>query len=281
MKLRKSLVKFVSGDSPKEVRLAAAQGLVEMTPGDLVTVLFLLSHDADTEVSRAAKRSFEELTADTISSAVEAGLDPFVLEKLTAVHGERAAELKTTPRGERSEKTSEAEPAGERAEEKADEPEPGPEDPETDYTPSQDEVEEFEELSLLKQIENMTVGQKIKMALTGDKAARVILIKDSNKQISTSALKNPRITEDEVLKLTSTKGTPEELLRLIAVNREWVKNYQIKSTLVTNPRTPLRIALKFLSQLHDKDLISLSRSKNIPNVVATSARKTLEWRKKH
>jgi hypothetical protein len=260
VKLRKSLVKFVSGDSPKEERLAAAQGLVEMTPWDLVTVLFLLSHDTDTEVSRAAKRSFEELTADTISSSVEAGLDPVVLEKLTAVHGERAVELKTTPRGERLEKTSEAEPAGERAEEKADEPEPGPEDPETQYTASQDEVEELEELSLVKQIENMTVGQKVKMALTGDQAERVILIKDSNKQIATSVLKNPRITEDEVLKLTSTKG---------------------KSALVTNPRTPLRITLKFLSQLNDKDLKSLSRSKNIPNVLAASARKTLQWKKKH
>jgi hypothetical protein len=272
VKLRKSLVKFVSGDSPKEERLAAAQGLVETTPQDLVTVLFLLSHDTDTEVSRAAKRSFEELTADTISSAVEAGLDPVVLEKLTAVHGERAVELKTTPRGERLEKTSEAEPAGERAEEKADEPEPGPEDPETQYTASQDEVEELEELSLVKQIENMTVGQKVKMALTGDQAERVILIKDSNKQIATSVLKNPRITEDEVLKLTSTKGTPD---------KEWVKNYQIKSALVTNPRTPLRITLKFLSQLNDKDLKSLSRSKNIPNVLAASARKTLQWKKKH
>jgi hypothetical protein len=328
MKLRKALLKFVSKESPKEMRLKAAQGLVEMAPADLVSLFFILSYDGDEEVSRAATRSFDGLPSETLLKALEGNLDPLVVKKIAAVHRENEGALRMVALNENTDEetildlastgpesvvkallggperlrknplirealkknplapTQPMEEAPELAEVKKQGPAPthkiedSEEKPASEDTVHQNTVEE-EFPSLVKQIEDMTVGQKIKLALTGDKDARGLLLKDSNKQITTSVLRNPRITEEEVLKLTSTKGTPDDILRLVAKNKEWMKNYKIKYTLVLNPRTPFKISMKLISQLQDKDLANISRSKNIPGVLSNVAMKTLETRKRH
>ena len=54
-----------------------------------------------------------------------------------------------------------------------------------------------------------------------------------------------------------------------------MKSYSLKVALVTNPKTPGDLALKWLRYLHKADLRRIARSKNIPQVVAVNARKKL------
>ena len=70
-------------------------------------------------------------------------------------------------------------------------------------------------------------------------------------------------------------GVEEELLRVIASNRDWTKNYQIKQALVTNPKTPQPQAIKFINYLQDKDLRSLMKSKDVSNNISAQARRIL------
>ena len=70
-------------------------------------------------------------------------------------------------------------------------------------------------------------------------------------------MKNPRITDGEVLTVAKNKSSSEELIRLITLNREWVKHYEIKKALVMHPRTPLPKALRYMGILSDKDLKNL------------------------
>ncbi|MFQ5735505.1 MAG: hypothetical protein ACE5GY_01410 [Thermodesulfobacteriota bacterium] len=138
----------------------------------------------------------------------------------------------------------------------------------------------MDEHNIYQMIQNMNMAGRIKLALTGNKASRDLLIRDSNKVIALSVLKNPRITEDEVIKLANTKGTPEDLLRAVARNKEWLKSYHVKTALVHNPKTPLAISVKILDHLYDKDLERIAKSKNIPSVLASSARRKVEMKKK-
>lgn len=142
------------------------------------------------------------------------------------------------------------------------------------------EDKKLDEQNIFKIVQNLTMAQKVKLALSGNKSARAVLIKDSNKMVSISVLKNPRITEEEVLKLTSSKGTPEDLLRQVAGNKEWVKNYNVKLGMASNPKTPLAISIKLLDTLFEKDLAKIAKSKNIPSVLASTARRKLESRVK-
>jgi hypothetical protein len=123
--------------------------------------------------------------------------------------------------------------------------------------------------------QSMSIGEKIKTALTGDKEWRGLLIKDSNKLVSSAIMKNPRITEGEVLTICKGVVQNDDIIRLVCANKEWVKNYQIRKALVTNSKTPLAKAIRFLSSLSDKDIASLAKSKNVSSVISTQARRLM------
>ncbi|MBI5238732.1 MAG: hypothetical protein HY887_09995 [Deltaproteobacteria bacterium] len=137
-----------------------------------------------------------------------------------------------------------------------------------------------DEHNIYKLIKGLTVGQKIKVALTGGKAIRGFLVNDTNKVVSSAVLKNPRITEDEVMRVITSKGTSDDMLRQVGRHKEWVKNYNIKLNMVLNPKTPLPISLKFLDHLYEKDLMSIAKGKNVPSVLASAARRKVEAKKK-
>jgi hypothetical protein len=121
----------------------------------------------------------------------------------------------------------------------------------------------------------MGVPEKIKAALNGDKEWRKLLIQDSNRLVSAAVLKNPRITEGEVLAVANNRGANEELIRIITLNREWMKNYAIKQALVVHPRVPLAQALRYMSVLTDRDLKMLTKSRDVSQAIVNNARRML------
>lgn len=124
-----------------------------------------------------------------------------------------------------------------------------------------------------KAAQHMTIGQKIKMAFSGDKEWRSLLIKDTIKPVCCAVLKNPRITEMEILTIARSVVQYDDIIRLICANREWVKKYPIRKALVYNHRTPLQVALKLMATLGEKDLAFLAKSKNVSSVITGQARK--------
>jgi hypothetical protein len=148
----------------------------------------------------------------------------------------------------------------------------------TGEDPVKEDGEEY--LSKYKMAQNMGIGEKIKMALSGDKEWRSILVKDSNKLISGSVIKNPRITEAEVLTLVKSGIQNDEIMRLICANKEWIKTYKIRKALIENNRTPAQNALRYLGTMGEKDLASFAKSKNIASVISTMAKRLLLGKKR-
>jgi hypothetical protein len=126
----------------------------------------------------------------------------------------------------------------------------------------------------------MGIGEKIKMALSGDKEWRSILVKDSNKLVSGSVIKNPRITEAEILTLIKAGIQNDEIMRLICANKEWIKSYTIRKALIENNRTPVQNATRYLGTMGEKDLAYFAKSKNIASVISTLAKRLLLNKKK-
>ncbi len=140
---------------------------------------------------------------------------------------------------------------------------------------SDQEVEELK-LNLYQRIQSMSVAEKIQEALKGSREARGILIKESNKLVSTAVIKSPKITEDEIVKVSASRSVSEEVLRLICRKKEWTKNYQVKVNLVNNPKTPLPVSMRFLPFVQKRDLGAIARSKMIPSVLVMAAKKMLQ-----
>jgi hypothetical protein len=129
--------------------------------------------------------------------------------------------------------------------------------------------------SLYAQIVTMSVHEKIKLALRGNKDARSILIRDSNKLIRRLVLQNPRFTDVEAAAVGRNRSADEEALRVISERREWMRNYQVRLALATNPKTPIPTALKLLPTLGERDVRQLAKSKNVPEHVAAQCRRML------
>jgi hypothetical protein len=129
--------------------------------------------------------------------------------------------------------------------------------------------------SLYAQILAMGVAAKLKLALRGNKDARQILVRDTNRLIRRCVLQNPRIADGEVLAIARNRSADEELIRAITEHREWMRNYQVQLALATNPKTPLVVALKQVAALAERDLRQIAKSKNVPQAVAAQARRVL------
>ncbi len=122
-------------------------------------------------------------------------------------------------------------------------------------------------LTALQRINLMGVSERVRLALTGNKTERLVLIKDANKIVQTAVLDSPKMADDEVLIHVRNLSLPGEIIGKIANNREWTKNYTIVLALVENPKTPVSRALGFVKQLHDRDLKLLARDRNVSPVI--------------
>lgn len=133
--------------------------------------------------------------------------------------------------------------------------------------------EETEKISILQKIGRMRVGERIKLAILGNREERMILIRDRSKLVSLAVLSSPKVNESEMETFAAMKNIQETVLRAIASNRKNMKNYGVVRTLANNPKTPLDVALPLLAHLLIKDLRSLSINKNINETVRKVALK--------
>jgi hypothetical protein len=142
-----------------------------------------------------------------------------------------------------------------------------------------DDIAENVRLSIYQYVQTINTGQKIKLALKGNKEARMLLIKDSNKVVSSAVVKNPRITDSEVLAACQNKTINDEILRLICMKAEWLKHYSIQAALANNPKTPFQTALRFMRMLTANDLKKLSKNKNAPAQLQKMAKELYETKR--
>jgi hypothetical protein len=71
----------------------------------------------------------------------------------------------------------------------------------------------------------------------------------------------------------------DDVLRIIASNRSFRKNYTVVRKLMSNPKTPLDVSLHMLPMLNPQDLKALTLNKNIPETLRTTAMKLRRQRK--
>jgi hypothetical protein len=135
-------------------------------------------------------------------------------------------------------------------------------------------------LSIAAQIMKLSIARKIEWAnKKGTKEVRTILLRDPNKLVQMAVVQSPRITEEEITKLSNSRVLPQEVMSYLYNNRQLTKNYQIKVNLVNNPKVPVAVSMRFLSLLRASELKTLGKNKNVSNALATAARNLSEKKK--
>lgn len=127
--------------------------------------------------------------------------------------------------------------------------------------------------TLIQRLAKMNVAQRVQFAMKGGSEARRTLIRDNNKVVQRAVLQSPRLTDQEVEAFASMSSLTDEILRSIAGNRSFRKNYIVVRNLINNPKTPLDVTLHMLPILNSVDLKRLTTNKNIPETLRTTAMK--------
>lgn len=282
--ISRDAARYVQPDTPKTEKLRAVHGEGELLPTEIPLVLYYLSRDPDPEIRSAALAALHGLSEQLLLEiCADQSVHPSILLLLAKVHGKKpkvaeaislnpGADEQTlcylvdcTPQTDKDSSTSGDPEGGSAADDEGDE----------NFAEELADDVDDEFKSTYQLAMEMGVSEKIKMALTGDKEWRMLLVKDKNKLVSGSVIKNPRITEGEVLVITKCQLNNDDILREICNNKDWTKNYQIRKSLVENSKTPIQHTLRFLSGLTVKDLGLLAKSKNVSSVISTQARRLL------
>jgi hypothetical protein len=135
-----------------------------------------------------------------------------------------------------------------------------------------------ERVSLMRQLMFLNARDRMKLAMKGDREARSILIRDSNRMVATAVIHNPRVTDQEVENIAAMRTVADEVLRLIALNRNWARSYPIIHNLVRNPRTPVPTVLSTLPRIRTKDLKNLTQNRNVSEATRRQAQRLSQAR---
>src|ERR1035438_9694722 len=84
-----------------------------------------------------------------------------------------------------------------------------------------EEVVEEKFLPIHAQLAMMTISQRIRRCMLGNAAERLILVRDSNRLVAAAAIKSPGIQENEVVRIAASRNVSDDVLRIIALDREW------------------------------------------------------------
>jgi hypothetical protein len=242
------LDQFRRGEAPLDLKLLAARGVLAPRAHEQLELLILLVEDAEAEVAAAAEATLQSISPQALGAFlartdVPAGVRSFFDGRGTPI-------VASAPS-----------PTDAPLVDVAPEPEPPPANEDTQST--------------LIRLTSMTVAQRIGRAMKGTREERSILIRDSNKLVSTAVLSSPKVTESEIETIAKMGSVSEEIIRTIAKTRAWMKRYGIVASLARNPKTPVAISMHLLSRLNDKDLRGISTDRNVPEALRIAARQKI------
>ena len=253
---------FRRGEVATDIRMMAARGVLAPRAQEQLALLVLLVHDTDPAVRQAAGATLDRIPAAALAAYLARDDAPPDLRVFFASRG--------VERGEAPADSAE-EPLGgaEGSEAHAEEP--------AAVEDSSDERDgEGQRLSTVQRLTRMTVTERVKTAMRGNREERSFLIRDPNKLVSISVLASPKLTEQEVEGYSKMASVSEDVLRVIGTSRAWTKTYGVIRALTFNPKTPLVLSMSYVSRLVEKDVKSLATDRNIGEPVKLLARKMMQ-----
>ena len=238
---------FRRGDVARDVRLVAAQGALAPRAHEQLGLLVLLISDPDPEIAATAEATLQAIPREALEGFLARSDAP---TELVEFFGARGIHPGPTPS-------------------------PSADEPMIDTEPESKPEEEEDSTSVLQRLAAMNVPQRLKRATKGTREERAVLIRDPNKMIAVAVLSSPKLTTTEVEAIARMANVSDEILRIIAMNRAWMKNYNVVWALAKNPKTPVPLSLNLLPRLAEKELRTLSSDRNVPDILRITARKKI------
>jgi hypothetical protein len=237
---------FKRGEVNRELKLLAAEGIVAPRAAEQLELLVMLANDSDPEIAATADQTLAAIPPQELARVLAGDVSPDVKARFAAKGIQPAAAA------------------------------PQSDAPLVDASPEVEEAPPDEEpQSALQRIANLNVARRIALAMKGNREERAILIRDPNRIVTAAVLSSPKMNDTEVAAIAKMQNVSEDVLRTIANNRAWLKNYTVVLACVKNPKTPVALSMNLMARLSEKDLKLLSTDRNVPDVLRTQARRKM------
>jgi hypothetical protein len=252
---------FRRSDTTPDVRLLAAQGALSTSAHEQLALLVLLADDPDADIAKTAVLTIDALPAQALRDFLAREDVPAEMKNF---FGGRGVTPSDSPAADASQ------PLIEDAEDDQDEDDDEPEG-EGDAKDQPGKSKDKDGTPTL--LAGLPVKKKMKLAFKGTREQRAQLIRDPNKIVNAAVLSSPKLTVAEVEAFAKMANVAEEVLRVIGMNRNWLKNYGTVLGLVKNPKTPAAISMQLLPRVSERDLKMLAMDRNVPEALKLAARK--------
>ncbi|MBA2301656.1 MAG: hypothetical protein H0W08_03385 [Acidobacteria bacterium] len=234
---------FRRGEVASDVRLLAAQGALAPRALEQVALLMILADDADPTIAKTATLTIDALPGPSVARFLALRDATPQMRDFFAARGI--------------------------------EPDGGPVDGGDDplVQPADEPTADAGEEANPRVLSMLPVIDRMKLAMRGSREQRSQLIRDSNRLVAAAVLSSPKLNESEIESFARMANLSEDVLRVVATNRAWTKNYNVVAALTRNPKTPTALAMGFLQRLNERDLKTLSTDRNVSEPVRLAARK--------
>jgi hypothetical protein len=128
-------------------------------------------------------------------------------------------------------------------------------------------------VSPIFKIKTLNPKQKARLAMSGSRSERQILMRDHNSEVLAALLNHPRVEEAEILEVVKSPHSTGAIMKRVADNKKWMQNADIRVAVVRSPKTPTPLAIKYLSTLPTSELQTLAKMGNAREVLRKEALK--------
>jgi hypothetical protein len=238
---------FRRGEAARDVCLLAARGMIAPRAHEQVALLVLLADDEDGEIAAQAAATIARLPVGPLAAFLARSDVPPEMREFFARRGIQPG-------------ASAAAAATE---------------PLVDALTELPDVEDDGNEGQSRVLSALPIADRLKLAMKGTREQRAQLIRDSNKIVATAVLSSPKLTEAEVEAFVKMGNVSEDVLRIIGMNRSWLRNYGVILGLTRNPKTPPALSMQMMHRLSEKDVKMLTIDRNIPEALRMAARRMM------
>jgi hypothetical protein len=124
----------------------------------------------------------------------------------------------------------------------------------------------------------LTLGERKSLARKPDRDMLERLLLDPHPDVIHRLLVNPRLTEDDVIRIATKRPCRADVLSEIARSEKWMHRSRVRLAIVLNPSTPLALAAPIVSLLMRQELKLVAESTALSPVIRALCIEHLERR---
>ena len=145
----------------------------------------------------------------------------------------------------------------------------------SDHTPVWQLIDPTLDVPLRRQVGALAVPDRLRLAKQANRPVRNILIRDVEKRVHVSVLKNPKISDEEIFEYTAIPTLAPNALRWVASQAKYARRPEIRMNLIMNPAMPKDTAVKLMASLNAGQLMRIMRSPKAREAIQRVARRKL------